>query len=87
MATVEMRPAYQWTCDECGHEQFEAGIIEEMSMEERLEHLKKLGVVEEFAEEIPEDVEGEFMYFAEEVTCAECGSVYETKHYSEMDDE
>lgn len=87
MATVEMRPAYQWTCHACGHEQFAEAIIEEMSVEDRLERLKLIGVVDEFADEIPEDVEGDFLSYPEEVVCSLCKTTFETKHYSEMDDE
>lgn len=87
MATVEMRPAYQWTCEECGHEQFVEAIIEEMSEEDRLERLKQIGTVDEFADAIPEDIEGDFVSYPDKVMCWLCNTEYDTEHYSELDDD
>lgn len=35
---VEMRPAYNWTCPECGRDNFQRSILAEASEEELREH-------------------------------------------------
>ena len=84
---VEMRPAYEWTCDECGADQFESAMVAGFSEEDRLETAKQLGIVDEFCTEIPEDMTGDFVTHPEQVTCKECGSCFETVHpHDETDD-
>ncbi len=77
---AEMRPAYQWTCDECGVLQFESAMVADFNEEDRLETAKSLGIVDEFCEEIPEDMTGDFVTYPDEVTCRECGATFETQH-------
>lgn len=80
---VEMRPAYEWTCDECGRNQFESAMLADFSEEDRLETAKQCGLIEGYATEIPDDLTGDFVTYPEQVTCKHCGTTYETKHYSE----
>lgn len=85
---VEMRPAYQWTCDSCGRDQFESAIVADFSEEDRLETAKSLGLVEEYATEIPEDLTGDFMTYPDSVKCNHCDSEFETiDMHAEDDDE
>lgn len=77
---VEMRPAYQWTCDECGREHFESAMIVEMSNEERLSAAKAMGIIDESADVFPEDeYSGHFLTQPARVMCPDCDSVYETQ--------
>lgn len=67
--TVELRPAFEWTCEECGRDQFAKCIVPEMSEEDRAD----------LAEQIGEDpVDGEFLCAPEQVTCAFCGQQFTT---------
>lgn len=74
---VELRHAYQWTCDNCGVDQFESAIIAELSEEDKLEAAKRFGIVDEFAETFPEDRQGDFYSYPPKVTCNQCGSQFE----------
>ena len=80
---VEMRPAYQWTCDACGLDSFEPAMIADFSEEDRLQTAKELGIVDEFAETVPEDMIGDFVTYPMQVECQHCGAKFETMHYSE----
>lgn len=77
---VEMRPAYEWICDECGLSQFASAMLAEFSEEDRLAMAKSMGLVDEFCDEIPEDLTGDFVTHPERVTCSFCGSEFETVH-------
>ena len=80
---VEMRPAYQWVCHECGHEQFESCMIAEFSKEDREGMAREMGMMEEWSTELPEYFVGEFVTHPNAVTCSKCGEQFETEHYSE----
>lgn len=80
---AEMRPAYEWTCDECGRNQFESCIVAEMSPEERLEMAHDLGLCNELAEIIPDLLQGDFVTYPDSVTCNACGANFETIHHLE----
>lgn len=84
---VEMRPAYQWTCDNCGRDQFESAMVAEFSEEDRLETAKQIGLVDEFCTEIPEDMTGDFVTHPEHVKCNVCGHEFETVHPHDDDSE
>lgn len=79
LAKVELRPAFVWYCDECGYENFDNGLIAEMSDAEK-EELKEDG-------DIPEGQDGEWVMMPNTVTCKECGTEYESVHYSEAAEE
>lgn len=77
---VEMHHAWEWTCDDCGRNNFVSAIVAEFSEDDRLETARRLGVVDEFCTEIPEDLTGDFMTFPTEVKCDHCGSEFESEH-------
>lgn len=84
---VEMRTAYEWTCEECGRNHFHSAMVADFTEEDRLETAKRLGLVEEFASEVPEDMQGDFVTYPESVTCPDCGSEFETVHPHDDDEE
>lgn len=84
---VDMRPAYEWTCDACGRDQFVSCMTADFSEEDRLEMARGMGLVEPYATEIPEELSGEFQTYPDEVTCQFCGETFETKHHTEMEDD
>lgn len=80
---VEMRPAYEWTCENCGRNCFESAIVCELTPEDRLEQAMFMGLVDEYEEKIPEEMQGEFLSYPESVTCPHCQSEFATKHMNE----
>lgn len=84
---IEMRPAYQWTCDECGRDQFESAMVADFTEEDRLETAKSLGMIDEYCTEIPEDLEGDFVSHPERVKCNACGAEFETVHPHDSGDD
>jgi rubredoxin len=76
---VRLRPAYAWTCPECGCDHFERGIVPEMS-EEDLQHLREEHGIE------PEE-DGVFVMMPDSVFCLDCKRDFETIHYSSDDEE
>lgn len=79
MRSVELRPAFEWTCEECGHDQFERGLVPEMSEEEADELRWDKGV--------DVDEEGHWMMAPTHVECSECGAEFDVIHYGEDDEE
>jgi len=74
---IELRPAHIWTCDKCYTDNFEQGIIVEMSPEEKMDYAEQFGVD-------PQDVKsGEWMTIPEDVTCRNCGAKYNTVHWKD----
>jgi len=71
MTTVEMHPAYQWDCPDCGRENFERGLVPEMSDEDAQEILEEMGIE-------PGD-EGCIMVMPPDVQCRHCGGTFETE--------
>lgn len=69
---VEMRCAYEWTCPECGTDNFERAIVAELSVEDRAELLEDLGY---------EICTGDFVTRPDAVTCPVCGITFETTEY------
>ena len=70
---VELIPAFQWDCPECGRENFARGIVLEASSEEVQALREKFGV--------EPGEEGCFMGQPTEVTCAHCDELFETEHF------
>jgi len=83
---IEMRPAYEWTCESCGRNQFESAMVADFSEEERLQTAKAMGLVDEYCTEVPEDLTGDFVTHPETVRCNHCGESFETKHPHEDED-
>lgn len=76
---VELRMAYEWTCEDCGRNNFKSSLEMDSGEEGRLNDLKRLGMVEEFSETIPEELEGGKLFSVpSDVVCTHCGSAFET---------
>lgn len=75
MNTVELRPAYAWDCEKCGRENFARGIVVELSEEEMAEMRDDHGVQ-------PWE-EGNWMMMPTTVTCVQCLTLFDTKHFNE----
>jgi rubredoxin len=73
---VELLPAYMWDCPECGGENFERGIVPEMSEEDKAELREEHGVVED----------GHWMLMPSKVTCRHCEATFDTKVYDNYDE-
>jgi len=71
---VEMRAAYEWTCPNCGRDNFERAVVAEFSQEERAEMVADHGI-EEFDT-------GDFVSRPDEVTCQHCDSEFETEDFN-----
>lgn len=72
---VELVPAWLWTCDECGRDNFERSIVAELSAEE-MDELKQDHGIEEFHE-------GDFLSAPDQVVCQGCGEEFQTKEFRE----
>lgn len=64
--------AYQWTCDECGKDNFERAIAAELTPEERQEIADDQGLDLEY-------MRGDFVLAPEVVKCGHCGEQFETE--------
>jgi hypothetical protein len=73
METIELRPAHEWTCDNCGRINYCSSIVWEGSAEEE-EQMKQEFGVESWEE-------GEFMTSPDKVTCSFCGTEFKTIDY------
>lgn len=80
---VEMRPAYEWTCENCGRNNFESAIVCEMSPDDRIDQARHMGLIDEFSEAIPDFLQVEFVSYPETVTCPHCKAEFEAKHMAE----
>jgi hypothetical protein len=69
---VELRPAYEWTCEDCGADNFEGGVIVELD-EQMKEDLAKSGL-----DDPPMLETGYWQTQPEQVTCKHCDSEFET---------
>jgi hypothetical protein len=67
--TVEIHPAWWFTCDACGRDSFFRGVIASMSPEEQFEAREHFGA--------PEDEAGAFMQVPDQVVCTHCGAIAE----------
>jgi len=77
---VELRPAWEWTCDDCGKTNFASSITVEMPDDEKLQFAKHHGMIEEFVEELPEELQdADLMSQPIDVTCNFCNSRFETE--------
>lgn len=73
---VELRPAYEWTCEECGRSQFESAMLIELDDETKQEMIEDFGLD-------PDDADGEFCDMPDSVKCKFCLTEFETSHWSE----
>lgn len=75
MQSVELIPAYFWSCEDCGEGNFERCIVFEGTLEDKQALMAELGV--------DPDEEGDVMSEPDEVTCRRCGTVFETRDFGE----
>lgn len=68
MQTIELRPAFVWSCETCGRENFARAVVAEMSEDDRTELKEEFGM--------DEVVEGDFLMRPNEVTCEHCGETF-----------
>ena len=76
---VEMRPAWEWTCENCGRNNFETCLIREMTREDYINMKIDFGL-----KDIPEGACPDIVGFYEEVKCPHCGEEFETKNMDDM---
>jgi len=69
---VELLPAWMWTCDECGRDNFERITVVDVSPEDATEFCRSQGIDESEFEP------GELASAPMEVTCTHCGAEFET---------
>lgn len=74
---VEIRPAYEWTCDNCGRNNFVSAIVADFDEVDRLQVAIDLGLLDPIETELPEDLMGDFVTYPYEVKCSHCGHEYE----------
>lgn len=72
---VTMRPAYAWDCEECGRENFERGLLRDLSEDDLCELREEHGIQPWEA--------GDFVVMPESVKCPHCGAVFQTIHCKE----
>jgi hypothetical protein len=69
-ATIEMRHAWEWTCEECGRDNYTTAISAEMSAEDKQRLLDGFSVVGTNPKSI--------YTYPDEVTCRFCKKTFET---------
>lgn len=69
MQTVELRQAFEWTCEECGLSNFESTTVAELTPEERKDLLTRFELGEADEEHQPFV---EFLSSPDTVTCSHC---------------
>lgn len=74
---VEMRPAYNWTCPECGRDSFCRSISAEVTLED----CEQMGLPPEAAGQ------GRWMTYPNHVVCEHCGIKFATISCVGCDDE
>lgn len=75
ISSVELIPAFSWTCPECGRDHFERSIVAEFSEEEMQELRDEHGVQPWEA--------GEFCTQPASVRCPDCNLSFQTLGYGE----
>lgn len=78
---VELHPAYVWTCDHCGIDNFERGVVPTLSPEEESQVRSELG--------IPSDLplDGIFQIAPAEVQCRDCNAEYDVDFGQDEEDD
>jgi hypothetical protein len=71
---VEMRKAWQWTCDNCGRDNYTIAVAPEMSPEDKERMLKKFDI---------DGIDDKSIHtYPDEVTCQYCKCKFETEGVS-----
>lgn len=77
--TAELIPAYVWTCDDCGLDNFGRMVRlepESIDLDDLPGHLD----ADDIREWIAGGGEGEFLISPERVTCPHCGATYDAEY-------
>lgn len=70
--------AYEWTCEECGRNNFESCVHAELPPDERAELFRRAEGLSEF-ELLPDGwMDMELVTIPDEVKCQHCGEEFET---------
>lgn len=72
MKKTRIWTAYQWTCDECGRDNFERAVQAELTPEDRKKIAEDQGID-------LEAMSGDFVLAPEYVKCVHCGEEFETE--------
>jgi hypothetical protein len=83
---VQMNPAYCWTCDECGRDNFVRAVRADISEEESLDKLRKMGQLQPY-EELPEGVEGDWITYPDHVKCNHCEAEFDSENPGDIEGE
>lgn len=70
---VEMRPAYNWTCPECGRDNFCRSVVAEITPED----CEEMGLDPEDGEA---ETQGRWQTYPNNVVCEHCGVKFPTIH-------
>ena len=73
---VEIRPAFEWTCDECGRDNYEKCLIVDLSQEQAAEIMR--GIVD-IEDDDDMNFTGSFSACPTDVKCRFCKSEFVTK--------
>lgn len=80
---TELRPAYEWTCDECGIDNFEKCVVADFNQEDRLQVARELGLIDDIMEDVPDCLTEMFVTYPDYVTCKNCNSEFKTKSFND----
>ena len=78
MPTVELRPAFTWTCDDCGRDNFGRMVrLEPESID--LDDLPPDLDGDAIREWLASGGEGDFLTHPRRVTCGDCGAAFDAE--------
>lgn len=83
MNKVELRPAFEWTCPECGRDRFERVIVPEMSEEDKEILREEIGCDEDDLDNFT-DI---FFFPPDKVICRGCNIEFDTETFGESEEE
>lgn len=72
--TIRIWSAYQWTCDDCGLDNWEQAIVQELTPDDRAEIAADHGV------DLDNLGPGDLVSYPDEVKCIHCGSEFNVEH-------
>lgn len=74
---VEIRLAFEWTCEECGKDNFEHTITQTLTRDQQRAMFEEHNIINEW-EDVPENMGFEFNACPKIVKCDYCGEEFET---------
>lgn len=80
--TVEVHNAYWFTCEECGRDTYVRPIRSEISRQEAIDYLKKIGQLDK-DEDVPDEVGIVFETYPVELECTFCHSTFKAQSVEE----